>query len=65
MPTDRIHRTNSRDGTEIVGRVVGDGPPLVLLHGGLGCGETAFPALLPHLSDHYTCFLPSTRAAGA
>ena len=64
MSTDRIHRTTSADGTEIAGRVVGDGPPLVLLHGGLGCGETAFVELLPHLTGHCTCFLPSTRGRG-
>jgi hypothetical protein len=30
---DRIHRTVSTDGTEIVGSVHGQGPPLVLVHG--------------------------------
>jgi pimeloyl-ACP methyl ester carboxylesterase len=64
MGTNRIHRTTSADGTEIAGRVVGEGPPLVLLHGAVYCGETAFDELVPLLTDHYTCFLPSTRGRG-
>jgi pimeloyl-ACP methyl ester carboxylesterase len=64
MGAENIHRTVSADGTEIAGRVVGQGPPLVLLHGAVYCGETAFDELLPHLSDHFTCFLPSTRGRG-
>lgn len=64
MSVERIHRTASTDGTEIAGRVVGQGPPLVLLHGVVFCGETAFVKLLPQLTDHYTCFLPSTRGRG-
>ena len=64
MGADRIHCTTSADGTEIAGRVVGQGPPLVLLHGSLYCGETAWEALLPHLTGHFTCLLPSVRGRG-
>ncbi|TVR25552.1 MAG: alpha/beta hydrolase [Ilumatobacter sp.] len=64
MSADTIHRTVSADGTEIAGRVVGQGPPLVLLHGAMYSGETAFDELLPHLTDRFTCFLPSTRGRG-
>jgi pimeloyl-ACP methyl ester carboxylesterase len=64
MSTETIHRAVSADGTEIAGRVVGQGPPLVLLHGALFSGETAFDEMLPHLTDRYTCFLPSTRGRG-
>jgi pimeloyl-ACP methyl ester carboxylesterase len=64
MSTETIHRAVSADGTEIAGRVVGQGPPLVLLHGALLSGETAFEEMLPHLTDRYTCFLPSTRGRG-
>jgi pimeloyl-ACP methyl ester carboxylesterase len=64
MSADTIHRTISPDGTEIAGRVVGQGPPLVMLHGAMYSGETAFDELLPHLTDRYTCFLPSTRGRG-
>jgi pimeloyl-ACP methyl ester carboxylesterase len=64
MTDTRIHRAVSADGTEIAGRVHGDGPALVLVHGGIGDGEYAWDALLPHLSDRFTCYLPSTRGRG-
>jgi pimeloyl-ACP methyl ester carboxylesterase len=64
MSQDRIHRAVSDDGTEIAGRVVGQGPPLVLVHGALYDGETAWSEMLPHLTDRFTCFLPSTRGRG-
>jgi pimeloyl-ACP methyl ester carboxylesterase len=64
MIEERIHRTVSADGTEIVGRVHGQGPPLVLVHGGIGDGEVAWEALWPHLTDRFTCYLPSTRGRG-
>jgi pimeloyl-ACP methyl ester carboxylesterase len=59
-----IHRAASRDGTEIAGRVHGEGPPVVLLHGRLDDGDTAWDALLPPLARRFTCFLPSTRGRG-
>ena len=62
--TDRIHRAVSADGTQIAGRVVGQGPPLVLIHGGLHDGETAWEGLVPHLYDRFTCYLPSWRGHG-
>lgn len=61
---ERIHRAFSADGTEIVGRVEGHGPPLTLVHGAYGDGEIAWTALLPYLTDRYTCYLPSTRGRG-
>lgn len=64
MNTTRIHRAVSADGTEIVGRVVGEGPPLVLVHGAIGDGEFAWTELLPHLIDRFACHLPSTRGRG-
>lgn len=64
MTASRLHRTASADGTEIVGRVIGHGPPLVLVHGGIGDGEFAWTELLPHLTDRFTCYLPSTRGRG-
>ena len=54
----------SADGTEIVGRVRGQGPPVVLVHGGWGDGEVAYEALVPHLADRFTCYTPSTRGRG-
>jgi pimeloyl-ACP methyl ester carboxylesterase len=64
MTDERIHRAVSADGTEIAGRVRGRGPALVLVHGGIGDGEVAWEALLPHLTDRFTCYLPSTRGRG-
>jgi len=64
MTHQRIHRAVSADGTQIVGRVRGRGPALVLVHGGIGDGDVAWEALLPHLTDRFTCYLPSTRGRG-
>ena len=64
MAEERIHRAVSVDGTEIAGRVQGEGPPLVLVHGGIGDGDIAWEALWPHLADRFTCYLPSTRGRG-
>jgi pimeloyl-ACP methyl ester carboxylesterase len=64
MADDRIHRAVSADGTEIAGRVHGQGPPLVLVHGALADGDMAWEAMVPHLVDRFTCFLPSTRGCG-
>jgi pimeloyl-ACP methyl ester carboxylesterase len=64
MNEKRIHRAVSPDGTEIAGRVVGEGPTMVLVHGGIGHGDLAWEALLPRLSHRFTCYLPSTRGRG-
>lgn len=64
MDATRIHRAVSADGTQVVGRVVGDGPPLVLVHGAIGDGEIAWTELLPALTGRFTCYLPSTRGRG-
>jgi pimeloyl-ACP methyl ester carboxylesterase len=64
MNEKRIQRAVSADGTDIAGRVVGQGPALVLVHGGIGHGDLAWEALMPHLTDRFTCFRPSTRGRG-
>ena len=64
MTHERIHRAISADGTQIAGRVRGQGPALVLVHGGIGDGDLAWEALLPHLTDRFTCYMPSTRGRG-
>lgn len=64
MGTDRIHRVASGDGTEIVGRLDGQGPPLVLVHGSLEDGDLCWGAMLPYLRRRFTCYLPSTRSRG-
>ena len=60
----RIHRAVSDDGTEIAGRVHGQGPPLVLVPGVMMDGETIWEPLLPLLTDRFTCFALSTRGRG-
>lgn len=64
MNEQRIHRAVSDDGTEIRGRVVGQGPPLVLVHGSLEDGDLCWDAMLPHLRQRFTCYLMSTRSRG-
>lgn len=59
-----IHRAVSDDGTELAGHVQGHGPPLVLVHGGLGDGEESWDTLLPILTDRFTCYTMSTRGRG-
>jgi pimeloyl-ACP methyl ester carboxylesterase len=61
---DRIHRAVTDDGTEIAGRVHGQGPPLVLVHGGLGNGDISFRFLAPLLAERFTCYCVSTRGRG-
>jgi pimeloyl-ACP methyl ester carboxylesterase len=64
MTEGRIHRAVSADGTEIAGRVQGQGPPLVLVHSPVHDGDMAWEALVPHLTDRFTCYLPSLRGRG-
>jgi len=61
---DRVHRARSEDGTEIVGRIVGDGPPLVLLPAGPGDCETTWRPVLPFLEHRFSCYLLDTRGRG-
>lgn len=64
MDTDPIHRTASSDGTEIAGRVVGQGPPLLLVPGALSDGEFIWGPLLPFLTERFTCYTMSMRGRG-
>lgn len=64
MQPDRIHQAVSPDGTRIVGGVHGHGPPLVLVPGGPADGETGWLALLPSLTEHFTCYTINTRGRG-
>jgi len=60
----KVHRAVSDDGTEIVGRVIGEGPPLLLLPAGPGDSETSWRHVLPYLSKRFTCYLLNTRNRG-
>jgi len=64
MQAGRIHRAVSADGTGIAGRVVGEGPPIVLLPAGPGDSETCWRHVVPFLSERFTCYLMDTRGRG-
>lgn len=63
MNERRIHRAVSHDGTEIQGRVYGEGPPLVLVHGACA-DESEWNAAIPALARAFTCYAISTRCRG-
>jgi pimeloyl-ACP methyl ester carboxylesterase len=44
--------------------VHGQGPPVVPVHGDPHDGDLAWEALVPHLTDRFTCYLPSVRGRG-
>ena len=64
MNNRRTHYVTTIDGVTIGGTVHGQGPPLVLLQGGIGDGDLDWQALLPHLTDRFTCHLPNLRGRG-
>jgi len=55
-----IRSVTASDGIELQYEVVGAGPPLVMLHGGL-VGRGAFSRQRKALSQHYSLILPSAR----
>jgi pimeloyl-ACP methyl ester carboxylesterase len=59
-----LSRTTSRDGTEIGWWTTGDGPPLLLVHGGLG-DHQRWDVLRPHLEPHVTVHAMDRRGRGA
>lgn len=50
----------SADGTSVPHRVVGDGPPVVLVHGGIQAAQS-FRRLAELLSSRYTVYVPDRR----
>jgi pimeloyl-ACP methyl ester carboxylesterase len=64
MSSQRTHVVTTTDGVAIGGTVHGQGPPLVFLPGGIGDGDLDWRALLPHLIEQFTCYLPSLRGRG-
>jgi pimeloyl-ACP methyl ester carboxylesterase len=59
-----LSHVTSRDGTEIGYFTSGEGPPLLLVHGGLG-DHTRWGALLPYLEPHHTVHALDRRGRGA
>jgi pimeloyl-ACP methyl ester carboxylesterase len=59
-----LSHATSRDGTEIGFYTSGQGPPLLLVHGGLG-DHTRWDALRPHLEPHVTVSAMDRRGRGA
>jgi pimeloyl-ACP methyl ester carboxylesterase len=64
MTDGRTHSVTTSDGVAIGGPVHGEGPPLVFVQGVIGDGDLDWQALVPHLSDRFTCYLPSLRGRG-
>lgn len=58
-----MHTVTSADGTEIAYRRAGEGPPLVLVHGG-GLGESLWTHLRPHVVADTTVVAPYRRGHG-
>jgi pimeloyl-ACP methyl ester carboxylesterase len=63
MTKGTLHKAISKDGTEIGYWTSGHGPPLVLVHGGLG-DHTRWDALRPHLEPHRTVHAVDRRGRG-
>ena len=61
---NRLHRVISSDGTEIVARVEGQGPPVVLLPAGPGDSELSWRHVVQFLKDQCTCYMLETRGRG-
>lgn len=64
MLQGRFHRVVADNGTEIVARVEGQGPPLVLLPAGPGDSDTIWRPLLPMLDRRFSCYRLDTRGRG-
>jgi pimeloyl-ACP methyl ester carboxylesterase len=60
----QFHRTTSNDGTEIVGAVHGQGPPLVFVHGAMDDGTLQWEPAVSYLADRFTCHVISVRNRG-
>lgn len=65
MNDQELQRAVSRDGTEIVGRVHGDGPPVVFLSSALGDDTTSWHDVALALSEDHRSLPMSTRGRGA
>lgn len=64
MSTQRTHYVTTTDGVTIGGTVHGEGPPVVFLQGVIGDGDLDWGSTVGHLTDRFTCHLPSLRGRG-
>ncbi len=64
MSNQRTHYVTTTDGVTIGGTVHGQGPPLVFLQGLIGDGDLDWTRVVEHLTDRFTCHLPSRRGRG-
>lgn len=64
MSSQRTHHITTTDGVTIGGTVHGKGPPLVFLQGVIGDGDLDWGTTAGHLTDKFTCYLPSLRGRG-
>ncbi|MHA6794010.1 alpha/beta fold hydrolase [Pseudonocardia bannensis] len=58
-----LHTVESRDGTPIAYEEFGEGPPLVLVHGGVS-DRTYWAPVLPELTRHFTVHTVDRRGRG-
>lgn len=58
------HRTVEANGLRIAYGVVGDGPPLILLHGATSTGGFGFRAQVARFGRSFRCYLPDARGHG-
>ena len=64
MNNQRTHYVTTTDGVAIGGTVHGQGPPLVFLQGAVCDGDIDWNRVVEHLTDRFTCHLPSLRGRG-
>jgi pimeloyl-ACP methyl ester carboxylesterase len=64
MSTPRTHYVTTTDGVTIGATVHGQGPPLVFIQGTAGDGDLDWSRTVEHLTDQFTCHLPSMRGRG-
>lgn len=64
MTDQRAHHVTTTDGVTIGATVRGQGPPLVFLPGAIGDCDLDWGEVVEHLTDQFTCHLPSMRGRG-
>lgn len=62
MPS--MKTVTSADGTPIAYERTGDGPPLVLVHGGVAGSHLDWQPVVPRLEDHFTIYAMDRRGRG-